>query len=76
MVCIILSHITTNVYIFSLVRAMLHNPDVYPEPHSFKPERYFKDGKLDDEVSTSHIGYGFGRFGGFHFSTYHISFLD
>ncbi|KIJ07390.1 hypothetical protein PAXINDRAFT_121055 [Paxillus involutus ATCC 200175] len=41
--------------------AMLHNPDVYPEPHSFKPERYFKDGKLDDEVSTSHIGYGFGR---------------
>jgi hypothetical protein len=41
---------------------MLHNPDVYPEPHSFKPERYFKDGKLDDEVSTSQIVYGFGRF--------------
>ncbi|KAF8842505.1 cytochrome P450 [Paxillus ammoniavirescens] len=43
------------------VWAMLHNPDVYPEPDSFKPERYFKDGELDDEVSTSHIGYGFGR---------------
>ncbi|KAF9228731.1 cytochrome P450 [Gyrodon lividus] len=43
------------------VRAMLRNPDVYPDPNSFKPERYFKDGKLDDEPSTSNVGYGFGR---------------
>ncbi|KAF9228730.1 cytochrome P450 [Gyrodon lividus] len=43
------------------VWAMLRNPDVYPDPNSFKPERYFKDGKLDAEPSTSNIGYGFGR---------------
>ncbi|KAF8842506.1 cytochrome P450 [Paxillus ammoniavirescens] len=55
------AHATPISFLLTRVRAMLHNPDVYPEPNSFKPERYFKEGKLDDEVSTSHIGYGFGR---------------
>ncbi|KAF9236886.1 cytochrome P450 [Melanogaster broomeanus] len=41
--------------------AMLRDPETYPEPNSFKPERFFKDGKLDEEPSTSNIGYGFGR---------------
>ncbi|KAF9244244.1 cytochrome P450 [Melanogaster broomeanus] len=47
------------------VWAMLRDPEIYPEPNSFKPERFFKDGKLDDEPSTSNIGYGFGRFDAF-----------
>jgi cytochrome P450 len=41
--------------------AMLRDPEIYPEPNSFKPERFFKDGKLHGEPSTSNIGYGFGR---------------
>ncbi|TCD61531.1 hypothetical protein EIP91_008275 [Steccherinum ochraceum] len=46
--------------------AMLHNPEDYPEPSSFKPERFLgRDGKIiqkeEDQVLT--IVFGFGRRG-------------
>jgi len=41
-------------------RAILHDPATYPEPDSFKPERYINpDGSLrDDPVSGSLYGFG------------------
>ncbi|KAF9001512.1 cytochrome P450 [Cyathus striatus] len=43
-------------------RAMLHNEQDYPDPHLFKPERFLKDGKLNDEIKNPEdIAFGFGR---------------
>jgi cytochrome P450 len=41
----------------------LHNPGDYPEPETFKPERYLTpEGKLDPAVRDSRIAcFGFGR---------------
>jgi hypothetical protein len=41
-------------------RAILHNPATYPEPDSFRPERFINpDGSLrDDPVVTSIFGFG------------------
>lgn len=43
-----------------ICRAILHNPDMYPEPDSFKPERFINpDGSLrEDPVLTSLFGFG------------------
>ena len=40
--------------------AMLHDPAVYPDPDTFKPERFFKDGFINPEVRDPTIGFGFG----------------
>jgi cytochrome P450 len=32
------------------VWAVLYNPKIYPKPHIFDPERFLKDGKLDQSV--------------------------
>lgn len=41
---------------------MLHDPDDYPEPMVFKPERYIKGGKLDLSVRDPlTLAFGFGR---------------
>ncbi|KAI5479627.1 cytochrome P450, family 2, subfamily U [Pseudohyphozyma bogoriensis] len=39
------------------------DPEVYPDPHSFKPERFVKDGKLigTPYAAQGHHGFGFGR---------------
>ena len=43
-------------------RAMLHNEVVYPDPFSFKPERFMKDGKINTDVrDPAHAAFGFGR---------------
>ncbi|KAF9072507.1 cytochrome P450 [Rhodocollybia butyracea] len=43
--------------------AMLHDEHVYPEPHSFKPERFIgSDGKIDPSVKDpTSVLFGFGR---------------
>jgi len=42
--------------------AMLHDPNIYPEPFEFKPERFLKDGQLDpDAKDPAHAAFGFGR---------------
>ena len=43
-------------------RAMNHNEDAYPEPDVFKPERFFVDGKLNEDKSIDSLAFGFGRY--------------
>lgn len=41
---------------------MLHDPEEYPQPDLFKPERFIKDGKINPNVrDPSTIIFGFGR---------------
>ena len=44
----------------TFVRAVLHDPVMYPDPDSFKPERFInEDGSLhDDPILTSLFGFG------------------
>lgn len=45
----------------SPLRAMLHDPETYTDPDSFKPERFItKDGRLSDDELVN-IAFGFGR---------------
>ena len=41
---------------------MLHNPEDYPEPRLFNPDRFIKDGKLNPDVRDPlTVVFGFGR---------------
>ena len=41
---------------------MLHDPQDYPNPDAFFPDRFLKDGNIDPEVlDPSAIAFGFGR---------------
>jgi cytochrome P450 len=44
---------------------MLNDERDYPEPHEFKPERFLKNGKLDNSVTSVRdpmdIAFGFCR---------------
>ena len=43
-------------------RSMLYNEDDYPDPSAFKPERFMKDGQLDENIrDPALIAFGFGR---------------
>ena len=43
-------------------RAVLHDPDIYPEPDRFYPERFIRDGKLNPDVlDPASLVFGFGR---------------
>ena len=47
---------------YGTFRAMLQNPEDYPEPERFNPDRFIKDGKLNREVRDPEtIAFGFGR---------------
>ncbi|KAF7368174.1 Cytochrome P450 [Mycena venus] len=42
--------------------AILHDQDIYAEPHSFKPERFLLDGKINTAVRDPETAaFGFGR---------------
>ncbi|TFK38733.1 cytochrome P450 [Crucibulum laeve] len=56
-------HIPKGTVVFSNIWAILHDPDIYPDPESFIPERYLPDSsgeesKVPDPASAS---FGFGR---------------
>ena len=43
-------------------RAIYQDESVYPEPRTYDPERYLKDGKLDPSVKDPEEGlFGSGR---------------
>ncbi|KAJ7658590.1 cytochrome P450 [Mycena rosella] len=42
--------------------AILHDEDMYPDPHAFKPERFLLGGKLNPAVQGPEVAaFGFGR---------------
>lgn len=45
-----------------IFRAITHDEKVYPDPFTFKPERFLKDGQLDPSVQSPELAvFGFGR---------------
>lgn len=42
---------------------MLHDPNVYENPHTFDPDRWLKPGvdKTDKNIDPLEIAFGFGR---------------
>ncbi|KAF9457678.1 cytochrome P450 [Collybia nuda] len=42
--------------------AMLHDEKIYPDPFTFNPDRFMKDGKLNPAIKDpAHAAFGFGR---------------
>lgn len=55
-------HIPAGSIIIPNAWAMLHNEEVYPDPFTFNPDRFMKDGKIDKSVrDPAHACFGFGR---------------
>lgn len=41
---------------------MLRDPEDYPDPENFNPDRFIKDGRIDPDVrDPGTIAFGFGR---------------
>ncbi len=60
MVCPLSIHTNVNLNLRSL-RAILHDPEVYPDPEEFKPERFLNpDGTVRDDPTLSLV-FGVGK---------------
>ncbi|KAJ7458888.1 cytochrome P450 [Mycena latifolia] len=47
--------------VFGNTWAILHDEEMYPDAHAFKPERFLRDGKLNPAVRDPEAAFGFGR---------------
>lgn len=48
--------------VFAAAWSILHNPVEFPDPESFNPDRFLKDGKLNPDVLDPTVAcFGFGR---------------
>ncbi|KAJ7634757.1 cytochrome P450 [Roridomyces roridus] len=55
-------HLKAGSIVFPNAWAILHDPNVYPEPHIFRPERFLTtDGTLNPDVKDPDAVWGFGR---------------
>jgi cytochrome P450 len=53
-------HLDPDVYL-KWFRAVLHNPEIYPDPEEFKPERFLdKDGRFQEDPRIS-LAFGAGK---------------
>ncbi|KAL0066833.1 hypothetical protein AAF712_006237, partial [Marasmius tenuissimus] len=41
--------------------AILHDEAMYPDPYTFNPERWIKDGKINPDIRDITASFGFGR---------------
>ncbi|KAF8875230.1 cytochrome P450 [Infundibulicybe gibba] len=55
-------HIPRDSVVFGNTWAILHDETEYPDPFSFKPERFLKDGQLNPDVrDPAAVVFGYGR---------------
>ncbi|KAJ7748921.1 cytochrome P450 [Mycena metata] len=50
-----------NSIVIGNIWAILHDENMYPDPYSFKPERFLLDGKPNPHVRDPQATFGFGR---------------
>lgn len=56
-------HIAAGTTVIPNIWAIHHDPDLYPEPHAFNPERYLtrKEDVRPESLIEGHYTFGFGR---------------
>ncbi|KAJ8077768.1 hypothetical protein PM082_002201 [Marasmius tenuissimus] len=53
--------IPKNASIIPNIWAIFHDEKMYPDPYTFKPDRWIKDGKINPDVRDAMAAFGFGR---------------
>ncbi|KAJ6524368.1 cytochrome P450 [Mycena capillaripes] len=54
-------HLPAGSMILANTWALLHDETIYPDPHSFNPERFLLDGKPNYAIRDPEVAFGYGR---------------